>query len=81
MATKKTAWERSEFGKIKLLNLFNALYHALMVAIPALIVFLSIGMIPNTEEIYITISTVATAFFGSLFKGMFTNENGKPFSK
>jgi hypothetical protein len=74
MATKKTAWQQSEFGKIKPVNLFNAAYHALI----------AVGTLYFAEPAS-SIQTLcilgASTFFFSIFKGATSNANGVPFRK
>ena len=79
MATKKTAWQKSEFGKIKWVNVFNAFYHAILVSLPQASTLFALGRFPTVAECYIIGSSVMVAFFGSLFKGMYTNSQGQPF--
>lgn len=77
----KSAWSKSEFGKIKAVNIFNAFYHAIMAAIPSILTFLGMGRMPNDGELWISASTVAAVFLGSIFKGISTNSKGQPFTK
>jgi hypothetical protein len=71
---KKSAWQKSEFGKIKAVNIFNAAYHALI----------AVGTLYFAEPTT-TLQTLAilgaSTFFFSVFKGVSTNSNGKPFTK
>lgn len=72
MATKKTAWQKSEFGKIKWVNIFNAAYHAVI----------AVGTLYFAEP-KSGIDTLAilfgSTFFFSVFKGVTTNSQGQPF--
>lgn len=74
MATKKTAWQQSEFGKIKAVNIFNAVYHALI----------AVGTLYFAEP-EASVQTLcilgASTFFFSIFKGATSNANGVPFTK
>ena len=71
MATK-SAWQKSEFGKIKWLNIFNAAYHAVI----------AVGTLyfaePKSELDTLAILFGSTFFF-SVFKGITTNSQGQPF--
>lgn len=71
---KKSAWEQSEFGKIKPVNLFNAMYHALI----------AVGTLYFAEPAS-SIQTLcilgASTFFFSIFKGATSNDKGIPFAK
>ena len=78
---KKSAWEKSEFGKIKAVNVFNAFYHSIIAAIPSVLTFLGMGRMPNDSELWLSVSTVAAVFLGSIFKGVSTNSKGQPFTK
>ena len=74
MAKKKTAWQQSEFGKIKWVNVFNALYHSII----------AVGTLyfaEPTSSIDTLIILAASTFFFSIFKGASTNSEGKPFTK
>jgi hypothetical protein len=72
MATKKTSWQKSEFGKIKWVNIFNAVYHAVI----------AVGTLYFAEPAS-TLQTLgilgASTFFFSVFKGASTNSEGVPF--
>jgi hypothetical protein len=74
MATKKTAWQQSEFGKIKPVNIFNAFYHALI----------AVGTLyfaePSSSVQTLCILGLSTFFF-SIFKGATSDTNGIPFKK
>jgi hypothetical protein len=74
MATKKTAWQQSEFGKITWVNAFNAVYHAVI----------AVGTLYFAEPAS-SIQTIcilgASTFFFSIFKGATSNANGVPFVK
>ena len=72
MATKKTAWQKSEFGKIKWVNVFNALYHA-VIAVGTLY------FAEPTSSIDTLVILAASTFFFSVFKGASTNSEGIPF--
>lgn len=78
---KKSAWQKSEFGKIKAVNIFNAAYHSLMSLIPQILTFVGMGRMPSDSEFYLGLSVVASVFLGSIFKGLNTNSNGTPFKK
>ena len=71
---KKSAWEQSEFGKIKPVNIFNALYHALI----------AVGTLYFAEPAS-SVQTIcilgASTFFFSIFKGATSNKSGVPFAK
>lgn len=71
MATK-SAWQKSEFGKIKWVNIFNAAYHAVI----------AVGTLYFAEP-KSGIDTLAilfgSTFFFSVFKGVTTNSQGQPF--
>lgn len=71
---KKSSWSQSEFGKIKLVNIFNAMYHALI----------AVGTLyfaePTSSVQTLCILGASTLFF-SVFKGMSTNTKGQPFTK
>lgn len=71
---KKSAWEKSEFGKIKAVNVFNAFYHG--VAAAGTMYFVE----PNTSIRALVILFASTVFF-SIFKGVKTNSKGQPFTK
>jgi len=78
MATKKTAWQQSEFGRIKPVNIFNAAYATFVAVIP---MWLSLMPVLTNEEYTAIGITAASVFFGSIFKGMNTNSKGQPFTK
>ena len=71
MATK-SAWQKSEFGKIKWVNILNAAYHAVI----------AVGTLyfaePKSELDTLAILFGSTFFF-SVFKGITTNSQGQPF--
>ena len=71
MATK-SAWQKSEFGKIKWVNILNAAYHAVI----------AVGTLyfaePKSELGTLAILFGSTFFF-SVFKGITTNSQGQPF--
>lgn len=66
---KKSAWEKSEFGKIKAVNIFNALYHGII----------ALGTMyfaePTTSIRALAILFSSTVFF-SIFKALGTNSKG-----
>lgn len=69
--------KKSEFGKIKGVDLLNALYHAVgAVAIP-FFGFLGAGRMPNGSEWYILASVFGSAIFADIFKRSVTNSNGQ----
>ena len=71
---KKSAWQKSEFGQIKSVNIFNGAYHAII----------SMGTLYFAEPTT-TLQTLAilgaSTFFFSIFKGSKTNSKGQPFTK
>ena len=71
MATK-SAWQKSEFGKIKWVNIFNAAYHSVI----------AVGTLYFAEP-KSALDTLAilfgSTFFFSVFKGITTNSQGQPF--
>ena len=71
MATK-SAWQKSEFGKIKWVNILNAAYHAVI----------AVGTLYFAEP-QSALGTLAilfgSTFFFSVFKGITTNSQGQPF--
>ena len=71
---KKSAWQKSEFGQIKWVNVFNGLYHA-VVAVG------SLYFLEPTSELNTLVILGASTFFFSIFKGASTNSNGIPFKK
>ena len=79
MAKKKTAWQQSEFGKIKWVNVFNAFYHTLAVVLPASVAYIKLGRLPNETEFYVLLSIALTAFGASIAKAISTNSKGQPF--
>lgn len=73
MTTKK-----SEFGKINKIDLLNALYHAVGTSIMPVLGYMSAtGTLPVGKDLVIILSAFLSAFFASLFKGKYTNENGE----
>lgn len=73
--------KKSEFGKIKLLDLLNSLYHGVVATI-----FLAINVFfgassPTTQDYKMLIGTFLTAFFMSIFKTTTTNSDGQVFKK
>jgi len=81
MAKKKTALQRSEFGKINLVNVFNAVYHGLNAGLTAcLALYITQGYL-SRENIIATVATFLTTVLGSIFKGMNTGQSGIPFNK
>lgn len=78
MVKKKSSWSQSEFGKIKLVNIFNAVYHTIVAVIP---MWLSLAPIITEEKVNAIAIVAGTVFFGSIFKGMSTNTKGQPFTK
>lgn len=67
---KKSAWEKSEFGKIKAVNIFNALYHGIIAS--GTLYFAE----PNTSIRALVILFASTVFF-SIFKALGTNTKGE----
>lgn len=67
---KKSAWEKSEFGKIKAVNIFNAFYHGVIAA--GTMFFAE----PTTSIKALGILFASTAFF-SIFKALGTNSKGE----
>ena len=82
MRKKKTALQRSEFGQINWVNVFNACYHGLNSAFGSLVTLLIIqnGVLTKTNLI-VTGSAFLTTVLGSIFKGLQTNSKGIPFRK
>ena len=69
--------KKSEFGKIKAVDLLNALYHAIgAVAIP-FFGFLGVGRMPSGGEWYILASVFGSALFADIFKRAITNSKGE----
>jgi len=74
--------KKSEFGKISLVDLLNALYHALVASVFPFLAYLNNGQLPETrQEWIIMIGVFFTAFFGDLFKSGITNSNGTIFKQ
>ncbi|MEI7628946.1 MAG: hypothetical protein WCJ80_11940 [Bacteroidota bacterium] len=74
--------KKSEFGKINVVDILNALYHALVAVIFPFLAYLNKGELPETrQEWMVMIGVFLTAFFGSLFKQGVTNSNGYLFRK
>jgi hypothetical protein len=72
---------KSEFGKLKWLDLVNSLYHA-FVAVVFIAINVFFGNIqPTMQDYKMLIGTFLTAFFMSLFKTSATNSSGEVFKK
>jgi len=72
---------KSEFGKLKWLDLVNSLYHAFVTVIFITINVLLGNIQPTMQDYKMLIGTFLTAFFMSLFKTSATNSNGEVFKK
>ena len=73
--------KKSEFGKIKAVDLWNALYHAIgAVAVP-FFGYLGMGKMPVQSELFILLSVFGSAFFADVFKRSVTNSSGESFTK
>lgn len=68
--------KKSEFGKIKWVDLLNALYHALAAVTPVFFGYLGMGTMPTNKELLILLSVFGSAFFGDVLKRGVTNSNG-----
>ncbi len=69
--------KKSEFGKIKGVDLANALYHGLAAVSVPFVGFLGMGRIPTKSECFILLSVFAGAIFADIFKRGATNSNGE----
>lgn len=74
MATKKSAWEKSKFGKINIVDVFNGIY-ASIVAVGTLY------FTEPTSELKTMAILAGSTFFFALFGGASTNSEGKLFKK
>jgi len=78
MATK----QKSEFGKISITDLLNALYHGLIAAIFPFLAYLNKGCLPETREQWtMLVGVFLSAFFGDAFKRTVTNSSGNVLKK
>lgn len=73
--------KKSEFGKIKGIDLLNSCYHGIVAT-----VFIATNVFfgeatPTTQDYKMLAGTFLTAFFMSLFKTTATNSNGEVFKK
>ena len=59
---------KNEFEKIKVVSIWNALYHALAAVLFPLIGYLGVGKLPIQSEWLILLSVFLGAFFGDIFK-------------
>ena len=75
------AKQKSEFGKIKAVDLLNALYHAVGAVLVPFVGFLGAGKLPTHSELYILASVFIGAFAADIFKRGATNSNGEVFKK
>jgi hypothetical protein len=71
----------SEFGKIKIVDVFNALYYFIGTFLFAISGFLTIGKIPNLQELLPIFGTSLTPALLSIFKSFAKNANGEIFKK
>ena len=71
---KKSAWQKSEFGQIKWVNVFNAIYHSIIAAG-------TLYFAEPSSTIQTIVILAASTFFFSIFKGATTNSEGQPFRK
>ena len=72
---------QSEFGKIKLVDVLNAIYYFIGTTITAILAYLQIGRLPTTTELVIAISTALAPAFLSIFKSAAKNSEGKLLKK
>jgi 4-hydroxybenzoate polyprenyltransferase len=73
--------KRSEFGKIKGVDLLNALYHGLAAVSIPFVGYLSQGKMPDLKDGYLLLSVFLGAVFADIFKRTATNSNGEAFKK
>lgn len=59
---------KSEFEKIKVVSIWNALYHAIGAGIFPLIGFISVGQLPTKEQYLICLGACLGAFASDIFK-------------
>ena len=82
-AKKKTAWQKSAFGRINTVDLLNALAHALAASVPTFFGLINAELVIKSFSITITEATTATAiaFFSAfcfdVIKRLNTNSEGK----
>lgn len=83
---KKNLIQKSDFGKIKGLDILNGLYHAFGAAIPAMIALFNIDAIPQIgvnftpkQVLWIGLFTFVSAFIADFTKRINTNSKGEAF--
>lgn len=73
--------KQSEFGKIKGVELLNALYYFIGGVITATLTYLQLGRIPTTEELIMITGFSLVAPVQSIFKKMLRNSEGELLKK
>lgn len=73
--------KRSEFGKIKGVDLLNAMYHGLAAVSVPFVGYLAQGKAPDSEALYLLLSVFLGAFFADIFKRTATNSAGAVLKK
>ena len=77
MATNMTKKKRSEFGKISVVDLLNALYHGVGAVLVPFAGFLGAGRLPEKSELFILLSVFISAITADIFKRGVSNSNGE----
>ena len=67
---KKSAFERSEFGKINFVDVLNSIYYSIIASLIQLSDYLITGQVPTKKEFMI----VGGVFIGGLIKKLFTKK-------
>ena len=73
--------KQSEFGKIKGVDLLNALYYFIGAVATAVIAYLEMGRLPSEKELIIIVGMALVAPVQSLFKRAIKNSDGELLKK
>lgn len=73
MKNKKTAWEQSKFGKLKLVDFFNAIFIAMLTVLDNIAEIFYSGEYPDIDTLKWNIGI----FIGIIIFKFFSNSDGK----